>query len=374
MADEIDTRTACDPLPTGELERSGEVPSPTRRPDEESLIYNNWYIASTTSQLGAKPFASRVFENDLVLFRDEDGKPCALRDRCCHRATRLSLGRCDGGGLRCCYHGWRFAGDGRCIEVPSRNAKRKKTPNFRVPAFPCVEQDGYVWVWMGDREPGTQLPHRIPHYDENCWYQMSAPQGYHWVKGIENNLDVCHPSWAHPWTHPQWFRVKLRGLRESFAMTTFDSAGGYLVTGQTEEACRDAVGRWEERFELPNRIVITPPTFNRRIPGIAASMTIILHFVPTGPSTCRVEMMINKVWKLGRKHARWKKLLPVLLQDQAILESSQPWYDKDGSAFERSTEADYPMMLVRRVVAAAAAGEDPKTIDSPRTQLIRLTT
>jgi phenylpropionate dioxygenase-like ring-hydroxylating dioxygenase large terminal subunit len=59
----------------------------------------------------------RLLGEDLVLFRDADGS-WGLMDRACpHRGADLSFGRLDsleeGGGLRCPFHGWKFAPDGR---------------------------------------------------------------------------------------------------------------------------------------------------------------------------------------------------------------------------------------------------------------------
>lgn len=52
--------------------------------------------------------------------------------------------------VECAYHGWRFNGSGDCTVMPSTVHCR----GVAVSALPCVEKDGFVWVWPGEEEPG----------------------------------------------------------------------------------------------------------------------------------------------------------------------------------------------------------------------------
>ena len=78
------------------------------------MLCNFWYIACAASRLGSTPLATRVLDQELVLFRDDAGKPHALLNRCCHRGVQLSLGKVVNGAIACRYHGWRYDGSGRC--------------------------------------------------------------------------------------------------------------------------------------------------------------------------------------------------------------------------------------------------------------------
>ena len=84
-----------------------------------------------------------------MLFRDENGKPACVKDECAHRACPLSLGKVVEGKVECAYHGWQFQADGACTKMPSTT----HCPNVAVSALPCVEKDGFVWVWPGEGEP-----------------------------------------------------------------------------------------------------------------------------------------------------------------------------------------------------------------------------
>jgi phenylpropionate dioxygenase-like ring-hydroxylating dioxygenase large terminal subunit len=310
-----------------------------------------WYIACASLRLRSAPLTARVLNQDLVLFRDGSGKAHALIDRCCHRGVRLSLGTVTDGALACGYHGWRYDGTGRCIHIPSLTAGRHIPRGCEVQAFPCLERDSYVWVWMG--ESGSQpapLP-GIPEFQRHRWRQGSLAMQCEAIKMIENNLDWCHPYFAHPWTHGQFFATRFRGFKEqSYEMRITER--GMVVFAPVTAAEEDPI---PERpivlltFELPDRVRVE---FWRPFHVI-----IWMHFVPTGVNTCRLEWLNTKLLSLGSR-ASWCHNEPrIFKQDRRLLESAQPAYDREGSGFECSVEADASTLMVRRIVALAMRKE-----------------
>ncbi len=137
------------------------------------MLRNYWYIACTASQLQGRPYATQVLDQALVIFRDTAGRPHALLDRCPHRGVQLSLGVVVEDTLACRYHGWCFGSDGRCAHIPSLTAERRIPNGCQVPTFCCREQDGYVWVWMGDVETEPPEPPRLPGFERYHWLQGS---------------------------------------------------------------------------------------------------------------------------------------------------------------------------------------------------------
>src|SRR2546427_9210451 len=83
------------------------------------LMRRYWQPVALSEELpyGA-PLKVRIFGEDLVLFRDDQGRPGLLGLHCSHRGTDLSYGRVEDGGLRCVYHGWLYDVHGRCLEQP----------------------------------------------------------------------------------------------------------------------------------------------------------------------------------------------------------------------------------------------------------------
>ena len=62
--------------------------------------------------------ACASWREDLILFRDKQGRLRPAQPRCAHRGTSLFYGKVDENGIRCCYHGWQFDVEGRCIDQP----------------------------------------------------------------------------------------------------------------------------------------------------------------------------------------------------------------------------------------------------------------
>ena len=170
------------------------------------------------------------------------------------------------------------------------------------------------------------------------------------LKGIENNLDWCHPYFTHPWTHGQFFATRFRGFREqSYEIRLTDH--GLVVFAPVTASVDDPI---PERpvvkltFDLPNRIQVE---FWRPF-----HMVILMHFVSTGYNTCRLEWLVSKLFPIG-SHFSWRAKEPkIFAQDRYVLESSQPWYDREGSSFECSVEADASTLMARRVIKLAATG------------------
>jgi len=166
----------------------------TRQP----ALRHFWYPVIRMADLddGPKPF--RLLGVDLVLWRDGDGAPVALLDRCCHRTAKLSKGFCDGGAIVCGYHGWRFASDGALIAVPQNAAdKRIAAAAAAVPAFRAAERYGYAWVALA--EP----LHDIPVFEDagqpgfrmiDQFYEVWDCAG---LRVMENSFDNAHFSFVH---------------------------------------------------------------------------------------------------------------------------------------------------------------------------------
>ena len=308
-----------------------------------------WYIACPSSQLGGSPRAVRVLDLDLVVFRDGDGRPRALADRCCHRGVKLSLGRVTGGQIACGYHGWRFDGRGACAHIPSLREGQRIPAGCAVPSFPCEEQDGYVWVWPGSGEEPPSPPPAIADFDRSRWVQGTIPMACDSMRALENNLDWCHPAFAHPWTHGQFYLAMLLGVRQQHIRMAA-TPDGLVVQGPVTEAGEPLEGRTSSvtlTFRLPCRADVEGP----------GSRRIVMHFVPTGPESCRIEWLSTSRAPLGPR-VRWVAKEPAIFrQDRVLLESATPAYAAAETWSERSVEADAPTLLLRRIVGWAARGE-----------------
>jgi phthalate 4,5-dioxygenase len=163
------------------------------------LLRRYWQPVALEEELppGAPPKPVRVMGEDLVLFRDEAGRPGLLGLRCAHRKADLSYGRIEGGGLRCVYHGWLFGMDGRCLDQPGERAGSDFKNRIRHTAYPCRDVPGLILGYLGPGEPPALPP--FPFFSaprEQVW----TKKFYHecnYLQGNEGNIDPQHLSILH---------------------------------------------------------------------------------------------------------------------------------------------------------------------------------
>ncbi|HKT54987.1 MAG TPA: Rieske 2Fe-2S domain-containing protein [Caulobacteraceae bacterium] len=119
-----------------------------------------WHPICTVAQVAhrdSKPVRSRLLGENFVVFRDTDGKVGVLEEYCLHRRVSLALGRVEKGGIRCLYHGWKFAADGTILETPNHCDPRFRA-RIKARAYPAVEAGGLVWTYIGPQEKQPPLP------------------------------------------------------------------------------------------------------------------------------------------------------------------------------------------------------------------------
>lgn len=314
------------------------------------MLRNYWYIACATSQLMTQPHATRILEQDLVLFRDARGHPQALLDRCVHRGTPLSLGDVYDGQLACRYHGWRYDGTGQCVHIPSLTSQQRPPNGAVVPSWPCLERDGYIWVWMGEADAAPTSCPMIPEFPRHTWFQGSQLWHCSSLAALENNLDWCHPTFAHPGLHPQYFAVQQRGFQEQAYEMRVLPHGLVVFAPPTPSATTQPDSPIVQlRFTLPDRITLWRP---------ADGFHLIIHFVPTSATTCRCEWLLHKPPMPEAPPVTWTETEPeIFAQDRQILEGAQRRAERYGAPFACNVPADTAPLLIRRIVDLAAQGQ-----------------
>ena len=75
-------------------------------------------LADELSEPDGAPVRVRLLGEDLVAFRDTNGRIGLVEAFCPHRRAPLYFGRNEDCGLRCVYHGWKFDVEGRCVDLP----------------------------------------------------------------------------------------------------------------------------------------------------------------------------------------------------------------------------------------------------------------
>lgn len=120
-----------------------------------------WHPIALSEELpepDCKPIRAELLGEKLVVFRDSEGKVGVLQESCMHRGASLALGRVEDGGVRCLYHGWKFAVDGTILDTPNNPDPRVKQ-RLKQPCFPVREEGGLIWTVVGAKK-GEEPPFR----------------------------------------------------------------------------------------------------------------------------------------------------------------------------------------------------------------------
>lgn len=161
-----------------------------------NLLRRYWYPIAALAELDENPVKPvRLLGEDLVLYRDRSGTLGLIDAACAHRGVNMALGVPEESGLRCPYHGWRFAETGQCLEQPAE--KRPYHEKVKLKAYPVRVACGAVFAYLGPL-PAPELP---------MWDLMTEPNVLHeiayatlpcnWFQSMENAVDQDHLDWLH---------------------------------------------------------------------------------------------------------------------------------------------------------------------------------
>jgi phenylpropionate dioxygenase-like ring-hydroxylating dioxygenase large terminal subunit len=168
----------------------------------ERYIRNAWYVAAWHHEVpgGAdrRPLARTLLGEPVVIYRQADGTPAALEDRCPHRRLPLSMGTIVGDLVQCGYHGFTLDAGGRCVRIPGQDSIPESA---RIRAYPVAEKWRWIWIWMGD--PALADESLIPDVSFNEHPDWAVSEGDplpidgHYQLVVDNLMDGSHVSFVH---------------------------------------------------------------------------------------------------------------------------------------------------------------------------------
>jgi 5,5'-dehydrodivanillate O-demethylase oxygenase subunit len=162
------------------------------------LLRRYWHPIMGSSAVKKNELKSvRLMSEDLVLFRDANGKLGLVEPQCAHRRVDLSTGYVAENGLKCAYHGWTFDVTGQCVEQPGEPADSRLKDRVKIKSYLAEEIGGLIFAYLGPA-PAPLLPRWDFLVDEGLLRQICyviAP--YNWLQGIENSYDAVHAEILH---------------------------------------------------------------------------------------------------------------------------------------------------------------------------------
>lgn len=342
---------------------------PRTPPGARNYPYNCWWVAGFSTEIGRDLLARWLLDTPVLLYRSEEGRPVALENRCPHRGAPLSLGCLKGDTVQCGYHGFAFAPDGTCVDVPSAHSP---PASARVRSFPLVEQEPFVWIYLGDPDRMAEVPPppTLPWTSDAAFARvqgrMDIAANYMLLK--ENVLDLTHFGYVHA---------------KSFKITDWIDPPRFSSEGDTTTYCQKFT-----RSPLPavfaEPLGLPPGTpFDRENSGSFVSPALQVaavdfkdpdngavagRFRITHATTPVDNGHVQYFWLLGRDYGTSPAQLAELetltkigfAEDEAMIEAIQAMADRDprgGNVPEISVKMDTAGIQARRIVQRWMAKE-----------------
>lgn len=159
-----------------------------------------WLVVGTTKELRDIPIGVKVLSEELVLFRDLEGRIGLVGLHCPHRGSSLEYGDIETRGIRCPYHGWLFDVSGKCLEQPGEPKDSQYHKKIRHVSYPVREFGGLIFAYMGpDMDDPPPIPRYSPLVDHGGQRYVEPTRfgDYNWFNFIENGVDPVHFSVLH---------------------------------------------------------------------------------------------------------------------------------------------------------------------------------
>ncbi len=165
------------------------------------LMRRHWTpvcLIEEVSEPDGTPVKAQMFGEDLVVFRDTNGRVGVMDEYCPHRRVSLVFGRNEDCGLRCLYHGWKMDVDGNVLEMVSEPAASGFAQKVKHLAYPTKEWGGFVWAYMGP--PETQPEFVPPAWAPTAETKVAIAKVIipcNWAQILEGAIDSAHSSSLH---------------------------------------------------------------------------------------------------------------------------------------------------------------------------------
>jgi 3-ketosteroid 9alpha-monooxygenase subunit A len=293
-----------------------------------------------------KPHAVEAFGTKLVVFGTEDGKLNVLDGYCRHMGGDLTQGTVKGNTVACPFHDWRWAGNGRCVEIPYA----KRVPlRARTRSWITLEENKQLFVWNDPQ--GNPPPEHvtIPRIDaafsdewSNWTWDSVVIDGANCREIIDNVVDMAHFFYIH-FAFPTYFKNVMEGHIASQYLTTRgrpDVAMGSNYTGDVEV-------RSEASYYGPSYMI---DYLWNDYKGIEIETVLINCHYPISPTSFRLQWgaIVKKLPGVSDEHA--DKIARKFARGIGVgfLQDVEIWQNKTRIDNPLLCEEDGPVYQLRR--------------------------
>lgn len=185
--------------------------------ERDAVLFDNWAglgVCADIPDIGdAVPVT--FLGMPLLMVRDKEGEVRVFQNTCRHRGMILvETARKIEGAIRCPYHSWCYATDGRLVSTPHVGGPGQNTYEGMDRALMgLIEIRSYIWMdVIYVNISGTAPPFEVVHADlMTRWAEFNKPL-YHggldsrfelqvncnWKLAVENYCESYHLPWVHP--------------------------------------------------------------------------------------------------------------------------------------------------------------------------------
>ena len=329
--------------------------SATRRPlhctfDQQAWpkLARCWYPIARSEDVGEQPYKAMLLDEPLVSYRFK-GELVVARDVCAHRGVPLTLGKSDGNGIVCPYHGLRYGAGGVCNHVPS-SPEQKIPARLKLFVYPAVERHGLIWTCLMPEGGGAVDIPVMPHWEDDNFQQIVCPPFEVEAfagRQVEGFLDVAHFAWIHTQTFADPNKAEVPAYMpvetdKGFTVDYRSNIGNYPI-GVNGRARADF--EWLRHFELH-----LPFTATLTIHFPDDARLVIMN--AASPVSARKSRLFAPIARNFDQHLPVADVhafnLRIFEEDRAIVESQQPADLPLDFATEAHIPADRSSMAYRR--------------------------
>jgi phthalate 4,5-dioxygenase oxygenase subunit len=275
-------------------------------------LFRLYWIPCFPSELllaDGQPKPVRLLGEDLILFRDTEGRPGLVGNACPHRGAPLMFARNEECGLRCVYHGWKFNVSGAAVDMPAEPVRSRLHEKVRLKAYKCIERNGIVWTYMG---PDQHNPPPLPDLEWNLLPTQNVHVSFrvqesNWLQAVEGEIDSAHAAILHGRVDNQgaaaeWLAKK--DLRPTFEC--FQQPFGMSIASR-RKLSEDTLYWRVNQFVLPFWTLVPPQSKFPELSGHAwipmddtHTLCLMFSYVPAAPLYPRTRELFNEGYK-GRE-------------------------------------------------------------------------
>lgn len=350
-------------------------------------LRNSWYVAAWSRDVADKPVARTMLEEDVVVYRQQDGAIAALEDRCPHRHLPLSMGAVTAEGLQCGYHGMVFGSDGGCLRAPSQSFA---PPTARVRSYPVLERYGWVWVWMGDAALAD--PALVPDFGlmESPLHATVGKTNHvacNYRLVSDNLMDLSHVGYVHTST------IGNASFGEKGKLTVSKTGSGVRAVRLVPDVPQPPLYRKSgvlpdgvnlDRFSIidfiaPCFVIIHTGGAEVGTGALEGDYAHGLNLWVMNAMTPETATTTNYFWGSVRSHALDDREADALFfagvgeafdEDKAVLEAQQRVIDKRGDSWGIALKADTAAIEARRLLDRRIAAEQDTQGAPPQTAVL----